>query len=108
MSICITEIDIEKCVQESIRVFCCSPKSATYRQHARPARKADDKSSKPNVSYYSHDYNEGNKSDLVSTVYTLPALFCATAPRTEFPYFTVYRGIRVFPQNFAEKSVKCR
>ena len=33
----IAEIDIEKCVRESIRLFRCTPKSASFRQHTRNA-----------------------------------------------------------------------
>ena len=56
----ITEIDIEKCVRESIRLFCNTPKSATYRKYAHPPKKVDRITAtsqiKP-VSYYSTDSN---------------------------------------------------
>ncbi|ELU03407.1 hypothetical protein CAPTEDRAFT_220004 [Capitella teleta] len=59
------EIDIERCVQDSIRIFCLTPKSATYRQHAKPSkREQKDSSSKPDVSYYSKDYNHQPLTDL--------------------------------------------
>ncbi|XP_056010659.1 TBC domain-containing protein kinase-like protein [Ostrea edulis] len=56
------EIDIQTCVQDSIRIFCNTPKSATFRQYARELKKSRD--SRPNVSYYSRDYNEQPKSEL--------------------------------------------
>ncbi|XP_064481936.1 TBC domain-containing protein kinase-like protein [Ornithodoros turicata] len=30
------EIDIQRCVRDSIRIFCTTPQGATYREHARP------------------------------------------------------------------------
>lgn len=63
---CISEIDIEKVVQDSIRIFCSTPKSATYRQHARPPRRAQEKKDgRPTVSYYSRDYNDLPVNELV-------------------------------------------
>lgn len=59
----LTEIDIQRCVQDSIKIFCSTPKSATFRQHAREPNKPS--SSRPNISYYSRDYNEQPKSELV-------------------------------------------
>ncbi|XP_062592920.1 TBC domain-containing protein kinase-like protein, partial [Saccostrea cucullata] len=56
------EIDIQRCVQDSIKIFCSTPKSATFRQYAREPNKPCD--TKPNVSYYSKDYNEQPKSEL--------------------------------------------
>lgn len=61
----LTEIDIQRCVQDSIKIFCSTPKSATFRQHAREPNKAGTSSSRPNISYYSRDYNEQPKSELV-------------------------------------------
>ena len=58
-----TEIDIEWCVQDSIRIFCQTPKSACYRQHAHPERM--EKGERPEVSYYSTDYNQKQHSDMV-------------------------------------------
>ena len=63
------EINIQKCVKESIQIFCNSPKSATYRQHARTQKKEENR---PNVSYYSRDYNEQPTSELVCLKITLP------------------------------------
>lgn len=59
------EIDIQRCVQDSIKIFCSTPKSATFRQHAREPNKPGTSSSRPNISYYSRDYNEQPKSELV-------------------------------------------
>jgi len=63
------EIDIQKCVQDSIRIFCNTPKSAAYRQHARPPKKPQKQESRPNLSYYSRDYNESQPSELVCYCY---------------------------------------
>uniref|UniRef100_A0A8C4WZN9 Rhodanese domain-containing protein n=1 Tax=Eptatretus burgeri TaxID=7764 RepID=A0A8C4WZN9_EPTBU len=32
------EVDIERCVRDSTSLFCCTPRSATFRQHACPPR----------------------------------------------------------------------
>ena len=58
------EINIEVCVQESIKIFCNTPKSAAYRQHARPSKKKTKPESRPNLSYYSRDYNDQPANDL--------------------------------------------
>ncbi|XP_035829276.1 TBC domain-containing protein kinase-like protein [Aplysia californica] len=57
------EIDIERCVQDSIKIFCSTPKSATYRQHARPNKKKTSED-RPNLSYYSRDYHDQPQSEL--------------------------------------------
>ncbi|XP_072171396.1 TBC domain-containing protein kinase-like protein [Diadema setosum] len=78
------EIDIERCVRDSIRIFCNTPKSATYRQHARPPRKADQMTAtsqiKP-VSYYSTDYNDMPRSELSREALSLSELKSEVAPR---------------------------
>ncbi len=56
------EIDIEQVVQESVRIFCTTPKSATFRQHAQ---KVSSQVEQPRLSYYSEDYNHMPKTDLV-------------------------------------------
>ena len=61
------EIDIQRCVQDSIKIFCSTPKSATFRQHAREPNKSSN--TRPNVSYYSRDYHEQPKSELVRIVW---------------------------------------
>ena len=63
----LAEIDIERCVQDSIRIFCLTPKSATYREHAKPSRREKEAKERPTISYYSQDYNEHPKTDLVGT-----------------------------------------
>lgn len=57
------EINIERCVHDSIKIFCSTPKSATYRQHAK-ASKTRNVEERPNVSYYSRDYNEMPHTEL--------------------------------------------
>lgn len=34
-----SEIDIQRCVQDSIKIFCCTPKSITYRKHENVRQK---------------------------------------------------------------------
>lgn len=70
------EIDIQRCVQDSIKIFCSTPKSATFRQHAREPNKPGTSSSRPNISYYSRDYNEQPKSELVK-----PCKYCNCSVR---------------------------
>ncbi|XP_075056919.1 TBC domain-containing protein kinase-like protein isoform X3 [Mixophyes fleayi] len=59
------EIDIERCVRESINLFCWTPKSATYRQHAQSPKQASDNNgmSRPPASF-SVDYQDSSKNDL--------------------------------------------
>ena len=66
------EIDIEKCVQDSIKIFCSTPKSATYRQFALPTKSA----LRPKLihSYYSQDYHELPKTELVRWRYHISEL----------------------------------
>lgn len=59
-----SEIDIEKCVHDSIKIFCSTPKSATFRQHAKIQKHPMPR--KANHSYYTQDYHEAPKTELVS------------------------------------------
>ncbi|KAK6172384.1 hypothetical protein SNE40_016044 [Patella caerulea] len=72
------EISIESCVQESIRIFCSTPKSAAYRQHARPIKKVENR---PNVSYYSRDYNEQPQTELSMEPISIEELKSEKCPR---------------------------
>lgn len=63
---CRTEIDIERCVRESINLFCWTPKSATYRQHAQPPKASSDNGFSKTAPYYTSDYQDMPKTDLVS------------------------------------------
>lgn len=63
---CSAEIDIERCVRESINLFCWTPKSATYRQHAQPPKATGDNGFAKTATYYSSDYQDMPKTDLVS------------------------------------------
>lgn len=63
---CSAEIDIERCVRESINLFCWTPKSATYRQHAQPPKATGDNGFSKTATYYSSDYQDMPKTDLVS------------------------------------------
>uniref|UniRef100_A0A665XD07 TBC domain-containing protein kinase-like protein n=1 Tax=Echeneis naucrates TaxID=173247 RepID=A0A665XD07_ECHNA len=59
------EIDIERCVHESINLFCWTPKSATYRQHAQPPPQvAGDNGFAKTTVCYSSDYQDMPKTDL--------------------------------------------
>lgn len=64
--LCFAEIDIERCVRESISLFCWSPKSATYRQHAQPPKATTDNGFGKTPTYYSSEYQDMPKTDLVS------------------------------------------
>ncbi len=66
---CRTEIDIERCVRESIILFYWTPKSATYRQHAQPPKTAGDNGFGKPATYYSSDYQDMHKTDLVSVTH---------------------------------------
>ncbi|XP_067424345.1 TBC domain-containing protein kinase-like protein isoform X2 [Emydura macquarii macquarii] len=60
------EIDIERCVRESVNLFCWTPKSATFRQHAQPPKQASEgNGSRGSMSCFSADYQDAPKSDLV-------------------------------------------
>lgn len=62
-----SEIDIERCVRESINLFRWTPKSATYRQYAQPPRQGSESSgTRSSMSCFSADYQEAPRSDLVS------------------------------------------
>ncbi|XP_072022504.1 TBC domain-containing protein kinase-like protein [Amphiura filiformis] len=78
------EIDIEKCVRESIRIFCNTPKSATYRQHARPVPKPHQQPAgspmKP-PTYYSKDYHDTPRSELSREPMKLEELKMEVSPR---------------------------
>ncbi|XP_058856344.1 TBC domain-containing protein kinase-like protein isoform X4 [Acipenser ruthenus] len=76
------EIDIERCVRESINLFCWTPKSATYRQHAQPPRPANDNNGfNKTSSYYSTDYQELPKTDLSREPVRLSELKAEVSPR---------------------------
>eukprot|EP00064_Thunnus_orientalis_P009316 superscaffoldBa00001174_g9339 len=61
------EIDIERCVRESINLFCWTPKSATYRQHAQPPKATGDNGFGKTATCYSSDYQDLPKTDLSKT-----------------------------------------
>lgn len=65
---CCTEINIQACVRKSIELFHCTPKSATYRQHAQPPKGAGDNGyvSSKTMTYSSTDYQNLSRADLVS------------------------------------------
>lgn len=76
------EIDIERCVRESINLFCWTPKSATYRQHAQPPRAAADSNGfGKTTTYYSSDYQDMPKTDLSREPMALSDLKAEASPR---------------------------
>lgn len=85
---CRTEIDIERCVRESINLFCWTPKSATYRQHAQPPKVAGDNGFGKTATYHSSDYQDMPKTDLVS--------------------FTYYKHAHAHTQSYTLTLQKCR
>ncbi|XP_071396313.1 TBC domain-containing protein kinase-like protein [Centroberyx affinis] len=75
------EIDIERCVRESINLFCWTPKSATYRQHAQPPKAAGDNGFGKTATYYSSDYQDMPKTDLSREPLALSDLKAEVSPR---------------------------
>ncbi|XP_038837288.1 TBC domain-containing protein kinase-like protein [Salvelinus namaycush] len=78
------EIDIERCVRESINLFCWTPKSATYRQHAQPPKAQGDSSTNgfgKTANYYSSDYQDMPKTDLSREPLALSDLKAEVSPR---------------------------
>ncbi|XP_035681915.1 TBC domain-containing protein kinase-like protein [Branchiostoma floridae] len=73
--------DIEKCVQDSINIFCCTPKSATFRKHARPPPKPKNGQRKFPASYYSTDYHDQPRTELSREPLTLEELKSEVSPR---------------------------
>uniref|UniRef100_A0A672H0G2 TBC1 domain containing kinase n=1 Tax=Salarias fasciatus TaxID=181472 RepID=A0A672H0G2_SALFA len=75
------EIDIERCVRESINLFCWTPKSATYRQHAQPPKTTADNGFGKTATYYSSDYQDMPKTDLSREPLALCDLKAELSPR---------------------------
>ncbi|KAF4792285.1 hypothetical protein TURU_122968 [Turdus rufiventris] len=78
----IIEIDIERCVRESINLFRWTPKSATYRQYAQPPRPAVESSgARSSLSCLSADYQEAPRGDLSRDSIKLDDLKAEVSPR---------------------------
>lgn len=75
------EIDIEKCVQDSIKIFCSTPKSATFRQHAHVSKKSVWPHSRSSTSYYSKDYNNQQTNELSKDNIPIEELKLEKCPR---------------------------
>ncbi|XP_069487029.1 TBC domain-containing protein kinase-like protein isoform X1 [Ambystoma mexicanum] len=76
------EIDIERCVRESINLFCWTPKSATFRQHAQPPKQGHDSNGMSrSSSHLSSDYQEPPKADLAREPIKLSELKSELSPR---------------------------
>lgn len=76
------EIDIERCVRESINLFCWTPKSATYRQHAQPNKPPSESNSFGKTpSYYASEFQELTKTDLSREPLKLSELKAEVSPR---------------------------
>ncbi|KAJ3614450.1 hypothetical protein NHX12_018022 [Muraenolepis orangiensis] len=82
---CELEIDIERCVHESIKLFIWTPKSATYRQHAQPpktaASGADGNGFGRPLAYYFSDYQDTPRTDLSREPLALADLKAELSPR---------------------------
>ncbi|XP_037546336.1 TBC domain-containing protein kinase-like protein [Nematolebias whitei] len=75
------EIDIERCVRESINLFCWTPKSATYRQHAQPPKASADSTFTKTPTYFSSDYQDMPRTDLSREPLILSDLKAEVSPR---------------------------
>ncbi|KAI5616871.1 TBC domain-containing protein kinase-like protein, partial [Silurus asotus] len=76
------EIDIERCVRESIILFCWTPKSATYRQHAQPPKpNSDSNGFGKTASFYSSEYQDLPNTDLSREPLKLSELKAEVSPR---------------------------
>ncbi|XP_066534977.1 TBC domain-containing protein kinase-like protein [Hoplias malabaricus] len=81
------EIDIERCVRESINLFCWTPKSATYRQHAQPPKPTGDITSSSSSSFgkspafYTSEYQDLPNTDLSREPLKLSELKAEISPR---------------------------
>ncbi|XP_006869395.1 PREDICTED: TBC domain-containing protein kinase-like protein isoform X3 [Chrysochloris asiatica] len=75
------EIDIERCVRESINLFCWTPKSATYRQHAQPPKPASESGVRSSAPYFSTEYSDPPKTDLARESISLNDLKSEVSPR---------------------------
>ncbi|CAG5928564.1 unnamed protein product [Menidia menidia] len=75
------EIDIERCVRESINLFRWTPKSATYRQHAQPTKVPGDNGFGKTATYFSSDYQGMPKTDLSREPLALCDLKAEVSPR---------------------------
>uniref|UniRef100_A0AAY4B459 TBC domain-containing protein kinase-like protein n=1 Tax=Denticeps clupeoides TaxID=299321 RepID=A0AAY4B459_9TELE len=78
------EIDIERCVRESINLFCWTPKSATYRQYAQPSKPMGENingSFGKTSTFYTTDYQDLPKTDLLREPMKLSELKAEVSPR---------------------------
>ncbi|XP_032256841.1 TBC domain-containing protein kinase-like protein isoform X1 [Phoca vitulina] len=76
------EIDIERCVRESINLFCWTPKSATYRQHAQPPKPTPDSSGvRSSTPFFSTECPDPPKTDLSRESIPLNDLKSEVSPR---------------------------
>uniref|UniRef100_A0A8C2NR07 TBC1 domain containing kinase n=1 Tax=Capra hircus TaxID=9925 RepID=A0A8C2NR07_CAPHI len=77
-----TQIDIERCVRESINLFCWTPKSATYRQHAQPPKPTSDSSGiRSSTPYFPTECPDPPKTDLSRESIPLNDLKSEVSPR---------------------------
>ncbi|XP_004703509.1 TBC domain-containing protein kinase-like protein [Echinops telfairi] len=74
------EIDIERCVRESISLFCWTPKSATYRQHAQPPKPPPESGVRSSTPYFT-DCPEPPKTELSRESISLNDLKSEVSPR---------------------------
>ncbi|KAK6324691.1 hypothetical protein J4Q44_G00040330 [Coregonus suidteri] len=103
------EIDIERCVRESINLFCWTPKSATYRQHAQPPKAQGDCSTNgfgKTANYYSSDYQDMPKTDLSREPLALSDLKAEVSPRISAEDLIDLCELSVGGQNKRNKASK--
>ncbi|NP_001087131.1 TBC1 domain containing kinase L homeolog [Xenopus laevis] len=76
------EIDIERCVRESVNLFCWTPKSATYRQHAQvPKQIAESNGMSRAAASFTVDFQESPKTDLGREPINIDDLKSEVSPR---------------------------
>ncbi|XP_066429997.1 TBC domain-containing protein kinase-like protein [Eleutherodactylus coqui] len=76
------EIDIERCVRESINLFCWTPKSATYRQHAQSLKQGSDSNGMSrSPASFPTEYQDSTKIDLGRELIKLSELKSEVSPR---------------------------
>nr|XP_061791720.1 TBC domain-containing protein kinase-like protein isoform X2 [Nerophis lumbriciformis] len=98
------EIDIERCVRESVHLFFWTPKSATFRQHAQPPKVSADNGFGKNATYYSSDHQDFHKTDLSREPLVLLDLKAEVAPRISAEDFISLCEMSYAANNHAKAS----
>ena len=74
----LADIDMERVVQESVEVFCSTPRSVIYRQHERP--RPDPSQASP-----AHNASQASQQDLVSICVSVFVCVCVCVCGNEGP-----------------------